>query len=377
MPERIKYLAEVAAETAGAVAVALAIFFSARELTEPEVNPVEGQTLKFGLDFGHFRIESDYLYAGLSYEIIQRFASENDCKADIRAFYKYENAQDSLKRGVVDVLVIPCRDSLHHRVHLDSLAASKRLNKEICWVALKENKEIISYMNSWLRELCHSDEFDALLERFRFMPSSSRPPVQFRENQRLSPYDDIIKFRADSIGWDWRLLAAVIYTESKFAINVTSPVGARGLMQIMPLTMRVYEVENPLDPEENIRAGASYLGRLDKLFRKIEPAEERVKYVLGAYTAGESRILQGMQRMEIAAKDSVQNAEIDSVVSARVDSVKAADLDSTNVSSPGGTPEAVGDSTSVGRTQPKWIENANIYIDRVMKVYADFCKICR
>ena len=117
-----------------------------------------------------------------------------------------------------------------------------------------------------------------------------------------------------------------------------------------------------LDPEENIRAGANYLGRLDKLFRKIEPAQERVKYVLGAYTAGESRILQGMQKMELAAKDSLQNAGIDSVVAAQVDSVKAADMDSTSVSGPA--------------EQPKWITNANMYIDRVMKVYADFCRIC-
>ena len=158
------------------------------------------------------------------------------------------------------------------------------------------------------------------------------------------------------------MLAAVIYTESKFAINVSSPKGAKGLMQIMPLTVKVYDVQNPLDPEENIRAGANYLGRLDKLFRKIEPAQERVKYVLGAYTAGESRILQGMQKMEMVAKDSLQNAEIDSVVAAQVDSVKAAEMDSTSVSGPA--------------EQPKWITNANMYIDRVMKVYADFCRIC-
>ena len=364
MPKKIKYLLGIAAELAGAVAVAMAIFIPAREVSIPEVNPVEGRTLEFGLDFGHFKIESDILYAGLSYEMIKDFARENNCTANIRSFSKWENALDSLKRGVVDILVMPCRDSAHHRMHLDSLAASKRLNKEICWVARKEDKEIISYMNPWLRQLCHSDEFDAMLERFRFMPSSSRPPKQFKEQQRLSPYDDIIKFRADSIGWDWRLLAAVIYTESKFAINVTSPVGAKGLMQIMPLTIRVYEVEDPLDPEENIRAGASYIGRLNKLFRKIEPEEERVKYVLGAYTAGESRILQGMQKMEMAARDSLQNRneEIDSVVSAQVDSVKAAEIDSTSVSGP--------------VEQPKWIENTNLYIDRVMKVYADFCRIC-
>lgn len=362
MPEKIKHLLGIAAEILGAVAVALAIYFPAREVSKPEVNPVEGLTLEFGLDFGHFKIENDILYAGLSYEMIQRFAAENDCKAEIRAFYKYENALDSLKNGVVDILVMPCRDSAHHRMHLDSLAASKRLNEEICWVARKENKEIISYMNPWLKSLCHSDEFEEMLERFRFMPSSSRPPKEFKQRRRLSPYDDIIKFRADSIGWDWRLLAAVIYTESKFAINVSSPKGAKGLMQIMPLTVKVYDVQNPLDPEENIRAGANYLGRLDKLFRKIEPAQERVKYVLGAYTAGESRILQGMQKMEMVAKDSLQNAEIDSVVAAQVDSVKAAEMDSTSVSGPA--------------EQPKWITNANMYIDRVMKVYADFCRIC-
>ena len=96
MPERIKYLLGIAAEILGAVAVALAIYFTAREVSKPEVNPVEGLTLEFGLDFGHFKIENDILYAGLSSEMIQRFAAENDCKAEIRAFYNYENALDSL-----------------------------------------------------------------------------------------------------------------------------------------------------------------------------------------------------------------------------------------------------------------------------------------
>ena len=170
---------------------------------------------------------------------------------------------------------------------------------------LKENGAVKIFSDTYTGTKITRPKFDEMLERFRFMPSSSRPPVQFKQQQRLSPYDEIIKFRADSIGWDWRLLAAVIYTESKFAINVSSPKGAKGLMQIMPLTVKLYDVQNPLDPEENIRAGANYLGRLDKLFRKIEPAQERVKYVLGAYTAGESRILQGMQKMEMVAKDSM------------------------------------------------------------------------
>jgi hypothetical protein len=62
------------------------------------------------------------------------------------------------------------------------------------------------------------------------------------------------------------LLKAVIEVESGFRPDVVSPAGAQGLMQLMPLTADGLEVEDPFDPEQNVRAGARLLRQLSDRF---------------------------------------------------------------------------------------------------------------
>ena len=66
-------------------------------------------------------------------------------------------------------------------------------------------------------------------------------------SDRVSPYDELIKKYAKELGWDWRMLAAVVYQESKFSINSVSHRGAVGLMQVMPQTGLYYGVEDLTD----------------------------------------------------------------------------------------------------------------------------------
>ena len=51
---------------------------------------------------------------------------------------------------------------------------------------------------------------------------------------RISAYDSIFQTYADTIGWDWKMLAAIAYVESKVDTGAVSAVGARGRMQMMP-----------------------------------------------------------------------------------------------------------------------------------------------
>lgn len=299
---------------AGAAAVAAAVWGAHRLATRPRPNPLEGRVFGCVLDFGHFKLDGDILYAGLSYEMLKDFASENGCDVRIRAFTSRESSLDSLRSGAADIVVLPKFDSVLHVSHIDSVVKSRPVCRELCWVMREAEKAEMRRVNSWIGDYCGREEFGEMLERFRLMPSSYRPHKAFRERRQLSPYDSTIRAWADSIGWDWRMLAAVIYTESKFAINVTSPAGAKGLMQIMPLTARVYGVQDVLDPEENIRAGASYLGHLDRLFRRYAGGDERLKYVFASYNAGETRVLRHLNDSSATEpSDSAINAYIDKI----------------------------------------------------------------
>lgn len=104
---------------------------------------------------------------------------------------------------------------------------------------------------------------------------------------QLSEFDDIIKKTAKNIGWDWRLLASLIYQESKFKLDLESEKGAFGLMQLMPVVMERYEIDYDSSPEEQVEAGGKLIKHLDNcLENKVTDSAERVKFVLAAYNAG-------------------------------------------------------------------------------------------
>ena len=70
------------------------------------------------------------------------------------------------------------------------------------------------------------------------MPDSTAMEDTVVPTFRISVYDSIFQHYADTIGWDWKMLAAVAYVESKFDTAAVSNVGAQGLMQMMPQTAR-------------------------------------------------------------------------------------------------------------------------------------------
>ena len=108
----------------------------------------------------------------------------------------------------------------------------------------------------------------------------------------ISPYDQVFKKYAQEMGWDWRLLAAIAFSESGFDPNATSWMGARGLMQVMPKTARSFGVsESDLgNPEVSVRVASKILKELDGIMRSRTGAADRIKFVLASYNAGSGHV---------------------------------------------------------------------------------------
>jgi len=99
------------------------------------------------------------------------------------------------------------------------------------------------------------------------------------------PFDRIIHEAAGRYGLDANLIAAVIMAESQFNPGAVSKKGAKGLMQIMPVTAGALDMTNVYCPEENIHAGSRHLKWL------LERFDGDVRLALAAYNAGLQNVI--------------------------------------------------------------------------------------
>jgi len=108
--------------------------------------------------------------------------------------------------------------------------------------------------------------------------------ILFQANLDVTKYDDIITKAANKFKLDSALIKAIIKAESNFNHRAVSPVGAQGLMQLMPKTASSLNVEDSFHPEKNIEGGARYLRYL------INTYKGDLTLALAAYNAGEKAV---------------------------------------------------------------------------------------
>lgn len=143
-------------------------------------------------------------------------------------------------------------------------------------------------------------------DKIFFVTSTQSTDRTKQIKKQISPYVNISYFdhhfreAADSIGWDWKLIAAIGYIESRFDSTAQSSVGATGVMQVMPRTLRQFGIPDSLhmEPRSNIMAAVSLLKELDYRFRRIKDSVERANFVLASYNAGIGHISDAMRLAE-------------------------------------------------------------------------------
>ncbi len=168
-------------------------------------------------------------------------------------------------------------------------------HQKIAWAVPKGEKRLLDTINSWITEFNKSLESRLLYNKY-FKNIRTKKIAESIYNSyaggNLSPYDEYIKEAAKLIGWDWRLLASMIYQESEFKPNVKSWVGAYGLMQLMPATMEKYGIDTTSSVKDQIIAGVKLLKQFDKLLPdSIADSTERIKFILASYNTGVGHIL--------------------------------------------------------------------------------------
>ncbi|WPD24172.1 MAG: membrane-bound lytic murein transglycosylase MltF [Candidatus Electrothrix scaldis] len=160
----------------------------------------------------------------------------------------------------------------------------------VAWAVRRGETELLDRINAFFDLIEENGTFARIYERY-YRDVSIFDYVDLKKfhkriKTRLPKYQDIIRKEAKRYGFDWRLIAAVIYQESHFNPRARSYTGVRGLMQITRTTAREMGITNRLNPAQSIRAGVGYLAKLYARFADIQDSYERLLFALASYNIG-------------------------------------------------------------------------------------------
>lgn len=158
------------------------------------------------------------------------------------------------------------------------------------WAVREEDSALLDSLNAFFRR-----EYRGLfynITRKKYFGSENR--VASRANERtsrtgiVSPYDSLIKHYADRYDYDWRLIAAQMFEESRFDPQAESFAGAVGLMQVLPRTAKGFGVSRAglMIPDSGTYMGVRYLRHVQEYVKEAATPEDDLWFSLAAYNAG-------------------------------------------------------------------------------------------
>ena len=160
----------------------------------------------------------------------------------------------------------------------------------LAWGVRTANPELLAALNEFLDKEYRGLFFNVVYQKYFENPVRMRrhreDRVDHEEADGLSPYDDIVQREAAKYGFDWPLIVAQMYQESRFNRKARSRAGAIGLMQLLPRTAREFGVKHLRNPEQSIRGGVAYLAWLHSRFEPELAVKDRMWFALAAYNAG-------------------------------------------------------------------------------------------
>jgi len=257
-----------------------------------------------GFDFNFYRepfnIKGKTIYVEKGSDIankLKQMASEtNDSLVVLEEDKDQEELIRAVANGEIDYTIADKHIALVNSLYYPILDVKTPVSfpQRIAWACKLGETGLTDTINYWLDKFDQTFAAKSLYNKY----FKNIRPEKIAENKKssikkksISPFDPTIKEAARIIGWDWRLLASMIYQESQFDPHARAWTGAYGLMQMMPTTMADLGIDENSSPEKQILAGAKYLGYIDRQFpAEIADSSERVKFTLAAYNSGYAHI---------------------------------------------------------------------------------------
>lgn len=243
------------------------------------------------------------------YESVKRWNQENE---DNFFFVRYvdetltpESIMELLSKGVYDYTLI---DSYLYEIGkkvYPSLAKATVQpfadSSSLVGIAVRKNSpKLLAELNEFIPTVGSGSRLGNIIDAKYFNDAVLLATKQ-NPGGALSPYDDLLKKYAQKYDWDWRLLAALCFQESRFNQNIVNRWGAIGLFQVKQSTANepyvgIKKIRGPKRAENNIHAGVKYLSWIrDNHFPDLPP-RRRIRMSLAAYNAGPTTVIRARKR---------------------------------------------------------------------------------
>ena len=224
--------------------------------------------------------------------------------------------------GQIDYTIADENVALNNQTYYSNIDVGTPISfpQKIAWAIRKDSPELLNALNIWMEKRKDSEENAQLYAKYfkkkKFTGSGIGKYTTY-SNGMISEYDDLIKQYSKKIGWDWQLLASLVYQESHFSPTARSWAGANGFMQLVPATAKHYGLDTiDATAEQSLKAGTSYIVDLDNYWKKYVPdKEERIKFVLASYNAGLGHVVDARNLAgKYGKKQNVWDDNVESMV---------------------------------------------------------------
>ncbi len=186
------------------------------------------------------------------------------------------------------------------------------------WATRKGDKRFLSEMNRFLKMAEKTGIQGKIYEKYygtvEIFDYFDLKKFHERIDTRLPKYEALIKKEAAKYGFDWRMIAAVIYQESHYNADAISRTGVRGLMQVTLDTAREMEIKNRRNPAQSIKAGIKYLDVLYNRFDDIKNKHQRLLFALASYNIGYGHVRDAQKLAEERGLDKNSWASLKQVL---------------------------------------------------------------
>lgn len=166
---------------------------------------------------------------------------------------------------------------------------------EIAWAIRKDSPQLKTFLDNMAAAITSGhlvDEREVILTRYLKHLIHVKSAASDAQRKKFLSMVDLFRKYGDRYDVDWLLIAAQGYQESRLNQDARSPVGAIGVMQVMPETGKDLNVGDITQVGPNIHAGVKYMRFMIDEFYENEPMTrlDKALFAFAAYNAGPGRI---------------------------------------------------------------------------------------